>query len=449
MSHNTERGKRVPLWLENVGIRILTVVTDAIPPRYRFGHWNRVLAGLAFRDPLPAIESRGGFWHAARAIPAPAETSDVRCMLVVGSLDKGGIETVVAALAQGLPAHGVGVEVVCSAEGYTAGVLRERGVEVSLLQADDLPDHVLARRPDVIQLHRVETPLLTALRPFAQRTVPVFHAIESYIDRATWTSLARITADSPARIAVSHSVAGYFKDRLRCGDVQVVVNGVPDLDLSQLDRHRHQRDRLGSAVGVQFRGDDIIVVSLQRFSDQKNSAGLVDAFLLAAESNQRLHLVIAGSPDNWLEVRRSDILRRRHRMGDRVHFLGSSDALALLLGGDVFALDSYAEGGPVVAVEAISCGLPTVLSDVGFARELLAASRVPGRVVNRANAEFTGKSMARQRRRRHQANRAEFARALLLMAQQEPRVERGVPEAFTERNMIAEHARILREAASA
>lgn len=430
-----------------IGLQGLTMVTDALPPRIRFGHWNTLMNRLALTDGLPSVASGEPLWQSAPA-PAHASQIDLRSLIVAGALDTGGVETVVATLAEGLPAHGIDVEVICSDEGRISHRLRDRGVRVTRVPTEGLAGFVETRQPDAIQLHRIDRDMLTALTPTAPRTIPVFHAMESYIDEATWSVLEAFAQRSSTCIAVSPSVADFFAARIAI-TADVVVNGVasPLGDLSA--RHEGERSRLATAIGVQFAADDVVVVALQRFSDQKNAAGLVDAFLLAAESDPRLRLVMAGAPSSWLEVRRADILRKTHPAGGRVHLLGDSDPAALLLGGDMFALDSFAEGGPVSAVEAVACGLPVVLSDVGFTRDLVAAAAVPGRVIRRANETLTQASYAAQRRRRHQSNRADFAAALLALAGTEARRVSGPPDRFSLPTMIAGHARALRVAAEA
>lgn len=430
-----------------VALRGLTVVTDVLPPRLRFGHWNVFLHRLALPGGLPSVDPGEPLWEAMHP-PAGTVGSDLTCLIIAGALDSGGVETVVATLAEGLPAHGIEVEVVCSDEGRVSEWLRGRGVRVTRVPTQDLAAFVETRQPDVIQLHRVDRSMLSALMPMASRTVPVFHAMESYIDEATWSVLQTFASSGAACVAVSPSVAAFFKARIEVL-ASVIVNGVASPRGDLRTRRAVERQRLEEAVGVQFAPGEIVVVALQRFSDQKNAPGLVDAFLLAAESDARLRLVMAGAPTSWLEVRRADILRRTHPDGDRVHFLGDSDPSALLVGGDVFALNSFAEGGPVSAVEAVACGLPIVVSEVGFANELVSAAAVPARVVRRANEDLTQASYAAQRRRRHQSNREEFAAALLEIATSERPKTIGPPDQFSLPTMIASHARALRMAAGA
>ncbi|GAA4194841.1 hypothetical protein GCM10022219_18840 [Microbacterium oryzae] len=434
----------------------LTVVTDLVPARWRFGRWNRLLGVVAVRSGLPAVAAAPARADSARAaeemaLVVQAGSSDgsrraLRCVLVAGALDSGGVETVVETLALGLPAHGVEVHVLATQDGATAGRLRAAGVDVDVVAPHETTDRLRLVGPDVIQLHRADPELVTPLIAFGHRTVPVFHALESYLDDSAWQHLRDLVDAAPSSIAVSDAVARFVAERTGRPLPRTVVNGVSRAS-SRSPLSRPAARGLVSAVVPDLEDDDILVVGLQRFSDQKNAAGLVDAFLLAAESEPRLRLVLAGAPSSWLEVRRADVLRRAHDRGHRVHLLGESDPWVLFAAADVYALDSFSEGGPISALEAVSCGLPVVLSDVGFTRQLVEAADGWGEVVPSALPDASQRELARARRQRHQRNRAEFARALLRVSRMARQRVPATPAPFTEPAMVADHAEILRAAA--
>ncbi|MCC2029646.1 glycosyltransferase [Microbacterium sp. YMB-B2] len=431
----------------DVALRALTVATDAVPAKYRFGHWNRLLAALALRGGLPIVEKRAAGERRLGAAVATEAGEPMSCMILAGDLDTGGIETVVATLAPGLASMGFDVEVVCSSGGRVQRMLENDGLHVSFVSHDRVGEHIAHRRPDVVQLHRLDPTLMRSLAPWRSRTVPVFHAMESYLTPAVWGEVTRMLHDAPASVAVSTSVRDYFEERTGATAL-VVENGVPPAETIDEQQHATARAAIGRALGREFGGEDVIVLGLQRFSEQKNPTGLVDAFLLAAEQDPRLQLVVAGAPNSWLEVRRADIIRRRHPNGDRVHFLGDSDSSTLFQGADVFALDSFSEGGPIAAVEAIAHGLPIVVTEVGFARELVDVCGPRGVLVVRANEDVSESAMARQRRMRHQRNRRAFSEGILRVAAHSVRATQGVPERFTEKNMVRRHADILRSVGS-
>ncbi len=443
-------GLRVAAVRDRLALRslfVLTAITDWVPPRIRFGHWQRLLTLLAPREMLAALPKGPSDALAQdRTVPRTADARPgPRCLIVAGPMDAGGVESVVSMLALGLPRHGIRVEVVTTSAGRVAEALRSSGVTVTSCPAGELRSLVAARRPDVIQLHRPDPGLVEPLVGVGIPVVPVLHAMESYLDRRAWSLLGELIGAGHPGIAVSEEVRGFFLSRLAGADVRVVVNGVRDTG-DDAPARPEARIAVGRAIGVELADQDVLVVGLQRYSDQKNAAGLVDAFVLAADRDPRLHLVLAGSPDNWLEFRRADAVRRLSAHRSRIHLLGDSDAGTVFGAGDVYVLDSFAEGGPLTAVEAVVHGLPVVLSDVGFSRQLVGSPGVLGEVVPRANADYTQRSMAAQRRRRHQSNRSDLAEAILRVTSAAGgRSE--LPRAFTEDAMLLGHASVLLGAA--
>lgn len=426
------------------GLLAFTALTDSLPSRLRFGHWQSVLALGRPSGGLPAVP-RAGAEQAAQDPPlASAGPPAHRCMLVAGELDGGGVEQVIATLALGLPAEGFDVEVVATRSGRAGAALAAAGVRICVCPADELPGLIAGHRPDVIELHRPEPGLVRAVTGVAPPVIPVFHAVESYLDRAAVAALAALARESPSSIAVSSGVGRFFTG-LTGREPITVVNGVAPAQVDRAPMRPEARRAVSEAIGSEVFEDDILVVALQRYSDQKNVAGLVDAFLTAARREPRMMLVVAGSPDNWLEYRRADLLRRGSPLGSRVHLLGDSDAGTILAAGDVYALDSFAEGGPLSAVEAALHGLPLVLCDVGFARDLIGYDGVAGEVVERPNTGQGQADLARVRRRRRQPNKEQFAGALIRAAGRRGRAG-GLPQAFTEKEMVAGHAAVMRAA---
>lgn len=435
--------------MASLAIRGLTATTDLLPPRLRFGRWqHQVLARLAVPGGLPVVaRSPGPKADSPAAVQAIAKP-DLNCMIVAGALDGGGVESVISALARGLPSHNIDVTVVCTQWGRVSSELRDAGVSVVETQPDTLSSCIEAARPDIVQLHRPDRVLIAETLRSGVPVVPVLHAIEAYLNRATWDALAGLIERAPVTVAVSDGVKVFFEQRLGLDkSVRVILNGVPPIPPHLTGNRAEARLAVGEAVRARIQDSDILVVALQRFSDQKNAAGVVDGFLAAIEADQRLRLVLAGSPDNWLEVRRADFLRRSSPNVERVHLLGDSDPWRILMAGDVYMLDSFAEGGPLTAVEAALCGLPLVLSDVGFARELIDSDGVRGEVVIRANEDYSQSSMATQRRKRHQSNRQELAAALNRVVNElGPRGVGRLPDRFTDEAMVRAHAAVLRSA---
>ena len=144
-----------------------------------------------------------------------------------------------------------------------------------------------------------------------------------------------------------------------------------------VDQARFQpRDRAAAkaALGV----DGPLVVTIGHLIPRKGQAFVIEA--IAALPGVTL-LIAGGGPDDAMLARRIAALG----LGDRVRLLGPQphEALPGLLGAaDVMALASSSEGLANVWAEALACGTPIVITDVGGAREVVdrpAAGRLVAR----------------------------------------------------------------------
>lgn len=124
--------------------------------------------------------------------------------------------------------------------------------------------------------------------------------------------------------------------------------------------------------------DGPLLVSAGNLIPIKGQALVIEA--LAAIPGARL--VLAGSGPDEAQLR---ALAANLGLAGRVHFPGSltPDALAVLLAAaDALVLPSEREGLANVWIEALACGTPLVITDVGGAREVV-TSPTAGRLVTR------------------------------------------------------------------
>ena len=106
--------------------------------------------------------------------------------------------------------------------------------------------------------------------------------------------------------------------------------------------------------------DSIILLSVGELSDRKNHKVSIEA--LSKLENKNIHLVIAGTGE-----KREEFLSLAKELGidSRVHLLGfRTDIAELLKSADVFLFPSLQEGLPVALMEAMSCGLPIICSEI-------------------------------------------------------------------------------------
>jgi glycosyltransferase involved in cell wall biosynthesis len=117
------------------------------------------------------------------------------------------------------------------------------------------------------------------------------------------------------------------------------------------------------------RGPRLLFVG--RIATVKGIEVLLDAIVSLRPQHADLRLTVVGDgPDRG----RLEQLASERGLGDAVSFVGSksqSEVAELLAEHDVFVLPSFAEGVPVVLMEAMGAGLPVVATQVGGVTELI------------------------------------------------------------------------------
>ncbi len=115
--------------------------------------------------------------------------------------------------------------------------------------------------------------------------------------------------------------------------------------------------------------DAFIAGTVGRLDPIKNLSALVGAVARLANDIPSLHAVFLGDGPVENELRAKV---QALSVSGRVHFLGRrSDVERLVPGFDVFVLPSFSEGMSNVLLEAMSCGVPPVCTDLASHREIV------------------------------------------------------------------------------
>ena len=122
-------------------------------------------------------------------------------------------------------------------------------------------------------------------------------------------------------------------------------------------------------------GEARSILYVGRLASEKGLPVLLEAFRRLAASHPMVRLRLVGDGP---ERQAMETLAVRLGIAERVDFLGYRDSAGVLRelqSVDAFVLPSFAEGVPVSLMEAMSCGVPVIGTNVGGVSELIANGR--------------------------------------------------------------------------
>jgi glycosyltransferase involved in cell wall biosynthesis len=352
-------------------------------------------AGLhaRLRDVLPVQGLCSGYWRVVEAekvrlresrvsystTPRPSRRTDtwedvMKVLHVLGELRASGAEVGLEKASGYWQHRGVRADILAIGEtrGAFAGRLEAAGYAVEFLRYRPDP-RVLAAymrlirrgRYDIVHIHSERAFIYLCLGArFAGarvvRTVRAYYEFEGSLARrrALQRKLARLAGAQ--FIAISPSVAANERDRF--GNPTVLIDNWVDTDYF---RPPSVEQRQAARLGLDVTADQIAIVTVGNCAPGKNHPAL----LKALETTQDLPWV-------WLHVGEESPNAEERSLAailgvyDRCRFLGRRDPLEPLHASDVYAMPSLQEGLGMATIEALSTGLPALLTDVPGNRDL-------------------------------------------------------------------------------
>ncbi len=310
-----------------------------------------------------------------------------RVLHVITDLGQGGAEAVLYRLI-GATSDGFEHAVVSlHEEGVYGRPLRDRGVSVTALgmRRGRVTIEGLRRlrriirefRPHVVQTRLDHANLVGGLMARFAGAPPVIWAVHSTdlgplrsswktrIVRRTCAQLSRalprfIVSDARSGAAL-HEKIGFCASKLI-----VVPNGVDPMSF-QPDSDARQRIRRmwGVAPG------EVLLGCVARWDPLKDHENLVRAVRLLSDRGYAFRCVLIGRGMN-AENRELQRMIERWAVADRLVLVGASgDVPAIMNALDLHVLPSRSESLPVAVMEAMACGTPCVVTDVGDARHIV------------------------------------------------------------------------------
>ncbi|MCH9052861.1 MAG: glycosyltransferase [Proteobacteria bacterium] len=333
----------------------------------------------------------------------------LKILHVITGLSTGGAEMMLFKLLSRLVREDVGNEVISlTGIGPVGERIADLGIEVHALgigRALPSPPRIfsLARmmresQPDIVHAWMYHANLLAGLAAKIARSPPVIWGIrQSNLDprlskRSTLLTAslcARLSARLPARILCCSTVArdvhvaqGYAPEKMA-----VIPNG---FDLERFRPDGEARIAVRRELGIGLEAPLIGLVA--RFDPQKDHRSFIRAAARLLESGAGAHFLLCGEgidADNrelggWIEAA---------GIGANCHLLGLRDDMAAITAALDIAVSSsaFGEGFSNAVAEAMACGVPCVVTDVGDSGLMVEDT---GRVVAPKDAEALGDAMA-------------------------------------------------------
>jgi glycosyltransferase involved in cell wall biosynthesis len=310
----------------------------------------------------------------------------MRVAFVTHSLETGGSERQVAALAKGLAEAGHDVAVVVLRPGgVLEAELRESGVRVVSLGTQDwyrpsglrrITSVLRSLQPDVIHPYQsLPNVVMTFLRPFLGSATLVWGVRDAHVEstrqdpRAKSLSSASAVLSRFADLIIVNSEAGR-RFHLRRGYPQhklvVIENGI---DTHKFRPNPVSRARIRQEWNV---ADDRHLVGLvARLHPVKGHRTFIEAAGIVAQRAPSIEFVCVG-PHDGPERSALDHLARARGLQLRLRWSGErADMPAVYTALDVCCLSSTREGFPNVVAESMACGTPCVVTDVGDAAAIV------------------------------------------------------------------------------
>lgn len=305
--------------------------------------------------------------------------------LLTRALDVGGAERQLVLLAKGLKARGHKVSVgVFYAGGALDAELQESGIEIvdfgKAKRWDVIPfmrrvvGELRRRRPDVVYgFLGSGNVVATAARPFVGKTCLVWSVRASNMDLRKYDWLARLWYKIECRLSryadaiIANSSAGAdfaVRNGFPRSKLVVIPNGI-DTDRFRPDHALRSKQR----AAFRLRDEQIAIGVLARLDPMKGHEILLQAApaVLEKRPNVRFFCIGEGPELDHLRQMAADL-----GLSDRINFTGRHDPAAALNALDISCSCSlFGEGFSNAVAEAMACGLPCVVTDVGDSRAIV------------------------------------------------------------------------------
>ncbi|MHC0066587.1 glycosyltransferase [Nostoc sp. UIC 10890] len=306
-----------------------------------------------------------------------------KIVFLIRDLNYGGAERQLVTLAKALDKQCFDITVLCFYPSSLLSLdkdLKDNGIPVICLDKKgrwhlfgffwDLLQHLQRIHPDILHGYIGIPNLLTIfLKPFFPSTRMIWGIRSSNVEPNFYDWLGNLLFQLEcllsrfADLIIVNSYAGrtyYFAHGFPANKMTVIPNGI-DIELFKPD----QKDRIKIRSSWGIYQDMILIGLVGRLDIRKDHPTFLKAAALLFEERQDVRFVCVGSgSENYAQ----ELYELANKLGisDQVIWVKArTDMPAIYNALDIVISSSYTEGFPNVIGEAMACGVPCVVTDVG------------------------------------------------------------------------------------
>lgn len=265
--------------------------------------------------------------------------------------------------------------------GWLTKKLEEIGVDIKVLRSGGSIDYVLLndlvkiirlQDIDIIHSHLLDMNLYAVLSSKLTNTplICTEHGDIHHISKRSWKNIVKartISALADMIVFVSQYTENYFQEYVKKSPNlrAVIYNGIDENIFEKADAEQKKVLR----KKLHLNESALLIANVGNLYPVKGQKFLIQAFRIIKDSVSNSELLLIGRGELERELK-----TEAEKLGimDSVRFLGfREDVSDILKAIDIFVLSSLSEGLPIALIEAMSCGLSVVATDVGGVREVI------------------------------------------------------------------------------
>ncbi len=306
-----------------------------------------------------------------REIETPAVLKKGYVGVMVDSLDKGGLEQVVAHLVREFSMRGIEVRVLCTTTGgEVARKLSAEGYTVVDFAGDSkkFEQYIKEEKPILINTHYTKK-MLDIVVANNIPIVEVIHNMYVFQNEAFLKAEKKLSKNFEKMIAVSSIVKEIYEKRvLGTSSDKIVVVG------NAADPHKvkgYDRNYTRSLLGIPEKST--VFINVSSIDSRKNQMGLVKAFeRFNMTVDPDSYLILVGNVlSEFYDGVVSDFIEATACKSHIIKLNYHREIGDLYKAADIFVMPSFFEGWSIAATEALYTGLPIIHSLCGSGKELV------------------------------------------------------------------------------